>query len=119
MLKYVPVKIHFEHTAARSFDRHFICRVRSRFASASEQKPESNRRIYFGFALDETTQGGTLINKSFHAHLITTRANTKNSLLFRRDRTGARNIKPSRIYIALIGPAADKHRIEQIFRQNK
>lgn len=24
---------------------------------AFERKPESNRRIYFGFALDETTQG--------------------------------------------------------------
>lgn len=48
---------------------------------------------------------GTLINKSFHAHLITTRANAKNSLLFRRDRSGGCNIKPSRTYIALIGPA--------------
>lgn len=57
------------------------------------------------FRIGRNDPRDTLINKSFHAHLITTRANAKNSLLFRRDRSGGCNIKPSRTYIALIGPA--------------
>lgn len=89
--------------AARSLGRHFIYRV---LTAQLEHKLESNRRIYSVSHWTERPKG-TLINKSFHAHLITTRANTKNSLLFRRgSNRGSQlgNIKPSRIYIALIGP---------------